>query len=357
LGRWTSADPAGMVDGAGLYTYAMNNPAGLRDPSGRESETDKRIAQMTDVQLHRHLKGLSPEARATFTASATGKFRERASATLELGKLESIRIGVTTVEHVRPPKTAIQSAGTDDEHTDTREGHYSQSEYRGMVLAGEAVTGGTTGILNFLYAEANSRPDAGVEPTELPPGGDTWEAGGEGGLLADPAMRMLTGVATDTMIAGAITSKKAPTTIGTANEAAPKRSLINPTCAKDNCTACVTAAIKNRVARKHEWTADDIERAYGSTRSARQFSEGDTLEYIGNATGLTASARPVPFMAKNAPVGHYAIIVRGKEGGHVFYGRVLPNGNRYIYDPQIAKELTWSDLQARYGGARPFLLQ
>ncbi|MDC0742549.1 RHS repeat domain-containing protein [Polyangium mundeleinium] len=34
LGRWTSADPAGMVDGVCLYQYVRSDPIGLHDPSG-----------------------------------------------------------------------------------------------------------------------------------------------------------------------------------------------------------------------------------------------------------------------------------------------------------------------------------
>jgi len=37
LGRWTAADPAGMVDGACLYAYVRNHPTGLIDPDGRAS--------------------------------------------------------------------------------------------------------------------------------------------------------------------------------------------------------------------------------------------------------------------------------------------------------------------------------
>ncbi len=38
LGRWTSADPAGMVDGPNLYEYVRGNPVRSKDPSGRWKE-------------------------------------------------------------------------------------------------------------------------------------------------------------------------------------------------------------------------------------------------------------------------------------------------------------------------------
>lgn len=34
LGRWTSADPAGLVDGVNVYAYVSNNPLALSDPTG-----------------------------------------------------------------------------------------------------------------------------------------------------------------------------------------------------------------------------------------------------------------------------------------------------------------------------------
>ncbi|MDJ0991782.1 MAG: RHS repeat-associated core domain-containing protein, partial [Desulfobacterales bacterium] len=37
LGRWTSTDPAGLVDGMNLYLYVGNNPVGAIDPDGRQS--------------------------------------------------------------------------------------------------------------------------------------------------------------------------------------------------------------------------------------------------------------------------------------------------------------------------------
>ncbi|MBK8252196.1 MAG: VCBS repeat-containing protein [Polyangiaceae bacterium] len=37
LGRWTTADPAGMVDGPCLYGYCRGQPVSLNDPTGRET--------------------------------------------------------------------------------------------------------------------------------------------------------------------------------------------------------------------------------------------------------------------------------------------------------------------------------
>ena len=62
----------------------------------------------------------------------------------------------------------------------------------------------STGWLDYAYSDAQTRPDAGVGPTESPPGGTDYSAGVEGGLLADPAMRWATWVAIDFLIGGAV---------------------------------------------------------------------------------------------------------------------------------------------------------
>ncbi|MFJ2256991.1 SpvB/TcaC N-terminal domain-containing protein [Streptomyces sp. NPDC087844] len=41
LGRWTSADPGGFVDGLNLYRYCGNNPVMFTDPDGREKRKPK----------------------------------------------------------------------------------------------------------------------------------------------------------------------------------------------------------------------------------------------------------------------------------------------------------------------------
>ncbi|MHB8655042.1 MAG: SpvB/TcaC N-terminal domain-containing protein [Terriglobia bacterium] len=40
LGRWTSCDPKGLVDGANLYSYVRNNPIRLADPSGQQATSN-----------------------------------------------------------------------------------------------------------------------------------------------------------------------------------------------------------------------------------------------------------------------------------------------------------------------------
>ncbi len=44
LGRWTAADPSGLVDGVNLYGYVRGSPVGLVDPDGRDSRTPRPAA-------------------------------------------------------------------------------------------------------------------------------------------------------------------------------------------------------------------------------------------------------------------------------------------------------------------------
>ena len=44
LGRWTAADPAGLVDGLNLYRYSRDNPIRFSDPSGTKSDEAKKVA-------------------------------------------------------------------------------------------------------------------------------------------------------------------------------------------------------------------------------------------------------------------------------------------------------------------------
>ena len=58
LGRWVSADPAGLVDGTNIHAYARDNPSRFNDPSGQM--TAQQEIEMRNEQ--RKLQGhLSPD--------------------------------------------------------------------------------------------------------------------------------------------------------------------------------------------------------------------------------------------------------------------------------------------------------
>jgi RHS repeat-associated protein len=65
LGRWTSADPAGMVDGTNLYTYVRDEPIARVDPSGYQEQP--RVAASMDRD-----DPLSYATFEEFAANATG---------------------------------------------------------------------------------------------------------------------------------------------------------------------------------------------------------------------------------------------------------------------------------------------
>ncbi len=68
LGRWTSSDPGGFVDGPNLYRYAHNNPVTLSDPNGRDPKDKKHKV------YHHGPKGLAdPSKRAEAEKYARSK--------------------------------------------------------------------------------------------------------------------------------------------------------------------------------------------------------------------------------------------------------------------------------------------
>lgn len=50
--------------------------------------------------------------------------------------------------------------------------------------------------------------------------------------------------------------------------------------------------------------------------------------------------------------------VSGEPNLHVMYGEVLPDGTRYLYDPQIGVTMSWEQMLQRYtGGAKTFFMK
>jgi RHS repeat-associated protein len=54
LGRWASTDPAGLIDGPGLYLYARQNPTGFIDRSGKQSDVSPLTSlPITSLKSHK----------------------------------------------------------------------------------------------------------------------------------------------------------------------------------------------------------------------------------------------------------------------------------------------------------------
>ena len=76
----------------------------------------------------------------------------------------------------------------------------------------------------------------------------------------------------------------------------------------------------------------------------------DFFENLGITS--TFARQPSNFAEITAP-GHYALFGRG----HVIAGRVLPNGKRILYDPQIGEVLTQQRANELLGTSRPEIHQ
>ena len=84
LGRWTSSDPAGFVDGPNLFRYCRNNPVMLHDPHGHQpAETSNRetfripgnLKTPESVTTYLHNKGFAFSGPVTQN-SRTGEWDE-----------------------------------------------------------------------------------------------------------------------------------------------------------------------------------------------------------------------------------------------------------------------------------------
>jgi RHS repeat-associated protein len=95
LGRWTSCDPAGFVDGPNLFAYVLNNPVGANDPYGTQAADEPKEEFYAD--------GTDPE---------TGAY-ESYSVTPDLETNEYVEFEPDTIT-VSPEKTNASPPG----HTD-----------------------------------------------------------------------------------------------------------------------------------------------------------------------------------------------------------------------------------------------
>ena len=78
---------------------------------------------------------------------------------------------------------------------------------------------------------------------------------------------------------------------------------------------------------------------YGDVVGGLISTPGAALNYIRDAVGLKSTARIQGTFDAAKGAGHYVVVSRT----HIMYGQVLPNGSRYLYDPQIHRIVSWDE--------------
>ncbi len=117
LGRWISVDPAGLVDGVDLYSFARNNPVNLRDVSGTDSvgklvEFSEGLGQGSKIhQLHFFPESLQKKINPGWTRGLSRQYKELvyvASNKLNAAVDAKIRKYVATIDRIRDEKHLLE---------------------------------------------------------------------------------------------------------------------------------------------------------------------------------------------------------------------------------------------------------
>jgi len=109
LGRWTSCDPAGMVDGPNLYRYARNSPVVCCDPNGTDSQ-----AQEREIVIPREFTGSESEAELHEVARGAGY--DFTGTPKWIPETKSWDVG--TLTPIEPKQEAADAAGDSQEAAD-----------------------------------------------------------------------------------------------------------------------------------------------------------------------------------------------------------------------------------------------
>jgi hypothetical protein len=180
-----------------LRRYRRNNPIGTRDSTGLDGEPP--TFDRNDPQNYANFNDYRAGAASPYS---TEYLQKRWDETHPSGGQADTPAQAAPPPPSEQPQTSDADAGAPSAASDAG----AEEEYGsiGWVYLAYFLTQGFTGVLDVAHAEANTRPDAGVYETELPPGGLDWSGGAEGGLLSDPAMRTMAGMTMDVLVGEAI---------------------------------------------------------------------------------------------------------------------------------------------------------
>jgi RHS repeat-associated protein len=180
LGRWTAADPAGLLDGGCLYAYCSNNPIVVSDPSGRQGEpplpgfigNDQKVGKLFEQAV---VDVLGSRYGATTYADVMKGFRDELQEKIDKNGLGSNKQKGTGIHFARKSYAAVRaefgklvkSAGTvldglQVHHFDELAEHPAQALDTTNLLftSGNA---GTEGSGHWFAHEVNKARKAGIK--------------------------------------------------------------------------------------------------------------------------------------------------------------------------------------------------
>ena len=133
---------------------------------------------------------------------------------------------------------------------------------------------------------------------------------------------------------------------------------INPGQLTDNCVACAAANLKNKLARsggRDFVTAQDLTRQFGAIgRHVNPVPNSTVAINFFNKAGVTSTfVNHGTDFARITTPGQFALF----GPNHVITGRVLPNGKRVLFDPQLGEVLTPQRATQLLGTPRPQIHQ
>jgi RHS repeat-associated protein len=179
LGRWTAADPAGLVDGVNLYAYVQGNPLGSTDPTGHASEykpygiSFQPTGKETVQQLHDIAASVrTPEAPYGLTFSGTPRFTDG-----------HWQVGV--LRPLSPPKPSHStSGGHSGTHTEHTGGHSKEGGPRSSPAKTTSEPGAGTTTPKPSPAPAQTALDKAAEIAGVinSPGAEARPEGVSGGI-------------------------------------------------------------------------------------------------------------------------------------------------------------------------------
>jgi RHS repeat-associated protein len=343
LGRWVSADPTGLTDGANLYVYVRSNPVGLIDPSGNDGRAP------TLAQMERRLKEIDAEIAKT-EAVLQGYEEAEARAQANLSKLTAAREAKKAelaeaheaAYQAEQARTCAQRPDWCPDPPDSFVGQVLGSVFFSAVgvpkyyvkteVSRKDMQNAQTGVEyfkardNYLAAHANVAAGRFYEETTRFFGAAMEFAGALQSLA--PSFRRMPGrgapihgpESNPIGNGGGTGGKKMKKIWGSKEPGGGKYDCVGATCGRSMRAGEVV-------------TADEALSNAGFNQKMVNESKGLTItqaEKLFDANGKTLGP---PVSSTNAK-GDYAVIVPGKEGPHMVYGRRTAAGTFYIDDAQ-----------------------